>query len=170
MNRNLMYQVEFKPTNPKEEVLSLPCLTTSLLVPNSSLIDENEWGNMNQCLIDRSVASLKYAFCGRFRECTAFRDGGFHGEHRPARHAERRRERNISLGARVGVEWGDSSHRLARTKVAQTKTWRPWGMRFAGVAALQKRSGIAPIAKSPAAARENITACSSSRGLLRRAT
>ena len=44
MNRNLMYQVEFEPTNPKEEVLSLPCLTTSLLVPNSSLIDENEWG------------------------------------------------------------------------------------------------------------------------------
>ena len=45
----------------------------------------------------------------------------------------------LPAGGRVGVEWGDSSHRLVRRKVAQTKTWRSWVMHGAGVAASARR-------------------------------
>jgi len=45
----------------------------------------------------------------------------------------------LPAGGRVGVEWGDSSHRLVRRKVAQTKTWRHWAMCTAGMAASTRR-------------------------------
>ena len=38
-------------------------------------------------------------------------------------------------GGCVSDEWGDLSHRLARTKVAETKMWRPFSTRTAAVAA-----------------------------------
>ena len=45
----------------------------------------------------------------------------------------------LPAGGRVGVEWGDSSHRLVRRKVAQTKTWRHYVMCTAGMAASTRR-------------------------------
>ena len=45
----------------------------------------------------------------------------------------------LPAGGRVGVEWGDPPHRLARRKVAQTKTWRPWNIRGADMTASARR-------------------------------